>query len=116
MAPGWPNSDASDAGTAWRPRKGKPKECPNCKSRFWGRGQGEGMTGDDPATNRQKQWISDLGATAIPEDLSRAEASAWIDGSRSTTRSRAGARSPRRGSARTSSSGRPRRGPRRCRR
>ena len=37
------------------------------------------MTGDDPATNRQKQWISDLGATAIPEDLSRAEASAWID-------------------------------------
>ena len=35
MAPGWPNSDASDAGTRLVAPEGKPKECPNCKSRFW---------------------------------------------------------------------------------
>jgi len=37
------------------------------------------MTGDEPATNKQRQFISDLGAQTIPDDLTRTEASTWIE-------------------------------------
>lgn len=37
------------------------------------------MTGEEPATGRQVQWLVDLGARPIPPDLTRSEASAWID-------------------------------------